>query len=177
MKRPAPVGMIVVVAVVAVIEFAATYASLDAAPMSPVEGWGLTRPTDWVSFALVALGCTALFVLRRFPATATIGSAVAYCAFILRDYEFGMSLPVMVAIYVVSARGHRATALIAALCSVAASLVWVADRAAPVVDPGVSTLIWVAFGTVLSVFFFAPFVVGEIARLRRTTKQPARSLQ
>ena len=170
MSRLAPAGAIAVVAVVSVIELAATYASLGAAPMSLVEGWGLTRPTDWVSFVLVAAGCTALFALRRFPATAALGTAVAYCAFIVRDYEFGMSLPVMVAIYVLSTRGHRTTALIAALCAVAASLVWVANRAAPAVDPGVSTLIWVAFGTVLGVFFLAPFMAGEIVRLRRAAR-------
>src|SRR5699024_5797321 len=84
------------------------------------------------------------------------------------------SLSDMVAIYVLSTRGHRTTALIAALCAVAASLVWVANRAAPAVDPGVSTLIWVAFGTVLGVFFLAPFMAGEIVRLRRAARHLAR---
>ncbi len=56
------------------------------------------------------------------------------------------------------------------------ALVWVAHRTTSITEPGVALLAWVAFGTVLAVFFFLPLLVGELVRTRsmlREAESPA----
>lgn len=172
-RRPHLV-LVAVATLVAVLELGATIGSVGGDPFAPVEGWTRTRATDIWAFALLVVGCGALFGLRRFPSVATLLAAVSYCVFMLAGYEFGMSLPAMAAVFLlVAGGGHRMVAVVAAAACVVSTLVWVDARADGVADPGVTMLTWVAFGTVAAVFFFVPLLVGEIVRTRRQLAQVA----
>lgn len=153
--------------IVLVIELGATLGTVTGEPFSPVSGWGQTRPIDVLTITTVILGCMALALFGRFPiASATIATA-SYVVFALRDHELGMFLPPMVAIFALAAlTRHCFVAILCALGSLAAALVWVSHRAATIAEPGVALLAWVAFGTVLAVFFLLPLLVGEIVRTR-----------
>ena len=161
-------ALITLALVVLVIELGATLGSLLGEPFDPVAGWAPTRAVDGLAFALVVVGCGALGFLGRFPRVAAALATGAYCAFALGDYEMGMFLAPMVAVFVLVAM-HRQllTAGICALSSLGAGLIWVATRLAPVTEPGVILLAWVAFGVVLATFFLLPFLLGEITGLRR----------
>ncbi|QVQ50896.1 hypothetical protein J4H86_18810 [Spiractinospora alimapuensis] len=170
--------LVVVAVVVAVLELGATIGSVGGEPFAPVEGWTPTRATDLWAFALLVVGCGALFGLRRSPSLATAVAAVAYGAFMLLGYEFGMSLPAMAAVFLLVAwGGSRTVAVVAAMACLASTLLWVNTRAEGVADPGVSMLIWVAFGTVAAVFFYAPILVAEIVRTRRLLTRGAPASQ
>ncbi|RKS05091.1 hypothetical protein DFP74_0682 [Nocardiopsis sp. Huas11] len=184
-----------IAALVLLVELAATYGSLTGAPLDPVEGWTLTRPTDAVAFASVVVGCAALYWRRTRPAAALLVATAAYALFLLRDYELGLLLAPMVALYSVAALGRTRTgsstapgerrarygtspagrpsaaallaASLAGAAAVAVSLVWVRARTEAVSDPGVALLAWVAFGTVIVVFFVGSFVAGELVRCHR----------
>lgn len=136
-------------------------------PFAPVAGWGPTLPTDGLAFVAAILGCGALAFLRRFPLAAGAIASTSYVAFAVRDYELGMFLPPMVAVFVLVATGRsRGLAVVYALVALGAGLVWVSRRASPVLDPGAAVLTWVAFGTVLASFFLLPYLLGELVRLR-----------
>lgn len=175
MRRAAT--LVTIAVVVLLIEFGATYGSVTGDPFVPVEQWGPTRPTDGLAFAMVILGCGALAFLGRFPFIAASVATASYCAFALRDYELGMFLAPMVAIFLlVATRGSRLAAALCALASLAAGLLWVDSRAETLTDSGTALLTWVAFGTVLAAFFIVPFLLGEIVRLRsllRSRRGPA----
>ena len=160
-------ALVVLAVVVLLIELGATYGSVSGDRFAPVAQWGLTRPTDGFAFALVVIGCGALCFLGRFPLPSSAVATASYVAFALRDYELGMFLPPMVVVFVlVARRGARLAAALCALVSLAAGLVWVSHRAGTLADSGTALLTWVAFGTVLAVFFVVPFLLGEIVRLR-----------
>ncbi|WP_156914027.1 hypothetical protein [Brevibacterium album] len=152
---------------VLIVELGATLGAITGEPFSPVEEWGRTAPTDAIAFAVVVLGCAALAFFRRFPPTVAVIATVSYVIFAVRDYELGMFLPPMVVIFALAAlTGHRFAAVLCASASFAAAIAWVAHRTAAITEPGVELLAWVAFGTVLAVFFFAPLLIGEIVRAR-----------
>lgn len=164
--------------VVLVIELGATIGAVTGEPFSPISGWGQTRPIDALTFVTVALGCMALALFGRFPITAAIVATASYVIFALRDHELGMFLPPMVAIFALAAlTRHRGVAILCAFASLAVALVWVAHRAATIAEPGVALLVWVAFGTVLAVFFLAPLLVGEIIRARSLLRKARLSAQ
>jgi len=153
--------------VVLIIELGATIGTVTGDPFAPVAGWGTTRPTDALAFALVVLGCAALALFDRFPLTVAMIATASYVGFALRDHELGMFLPPMVAFFALAAQArHRLAAILCALASLAAALVWVSHRAGTITEPGVALLTWVAFGSVLAVFFFVPLLIGEIVRAR-----------
>lgn len=165
-KQRSTIVYIALTLAVLIIELAATYGSLTGEPLNPVENWTVTRSTDWLAFAAVAGGCVALYWRRTRPLLVLIVSTLSYCAFILRDYELGLFLPVMLMLYFFIAQGHsRMWAIGSAAASLAVSLFWVSERAAHL-DSGVAMLAWVAFGTVYGVFFIVPMLIGEIARLK-----------
>lgn len=154
-------------AVVLLVEVGALIGSQAGAPFAPVEGWAPARRPDMVAFALAVLGCCALGFLQRFPTTAAIVATAAYVGFAVLDYELGMFLPPMVAIFALVAWQHRS--LVSILCtgaSLAAAASWVGHRAATIQTPGVALLTWVAFGTVLAMFFLLPLLGAEILRAR-----------
>lgn len=158
---------IAVAMIVLVIELGATIGSTAGEPFSPVDGWAETRHADVLTFVIVVLGCAALAFFGRFPLTVAAIATASYVVFALLDHELGMFLPPMVAIFGLAARarGHL-TAIVCAVASLAAGLVWVAARVATITESGVALLAWVAFGTVLAAFFFLPLLVGEIVRAR-----------
>lgn len=171
----------VVAAVVLIIELGATIGAVVGAPFSPVSGWGHTRPIDVLTFVTVVAGCSVLALFDRFPITTAVIATASYVVFALRDHELGMFLPPMIVIFGVAAlTRQRVVAILCALVSLAAAVVWVAHRADRIVDPGVSLMVWVAFGTVLASFFLGPLLVGEVVRTRsllreaRSTAQAAR---
>lgn len=167
LRRPTHLGLLAVAVLVTAIEMSATYSSLRGEPMTLVDEWTPARPGDAIALVLTGVGCGALFAIRRFPRTATVVAVASYGGFVWRDYDFGMTLPAMVAIFVlVAMEGRRLAATSAALACLLASLWWVSGRADSVSDSGIATLIWVAFGTVSTVFFLAPLLLGEIVRLR-----------
>ncbi|MGO1172872.1 MAG: hypothetical protein ACTHXO_06845 [Actinomycetaceae bacterium] len=154
--------------VVLVVELGATLGAASGEPFTPVDGWGPTTPVDGATYVLVVLGCAALALLGRFPLVGATIATGSYVLFAVRDHELGMFLSPMVAVLALSAvRGRRPAAILCALVSLAAALVWVGRRAVTVVDPGAALLGWVAFGTVLAVFFLGPLLVGEVVRARR----------
>lgn len=169
---PRRLALICVALVVLVIELGATLGSASGEPFSPVPGWAPTRPIDGFAFTLVILGCGALALLGRFPRTAAGLATAAYCAFALGDYELGMFLAPMVAVFVLAAR-HRSllAAGVCALSSLGAGLIWVAGRVTLITEPGITMLVWVAFGTVLAAFFALPLLLGEVTGLRRRLRQ------
>lgn len=154
--------------IVTLIELSATVSGLGTAPTDLVAGWGSTRQGDIWAILLTVGGCGALFALPWLPTTALLAASVSYAVFILRDYEFGMTLPVMLAIFFVTVRVERRfmPLVVASMC-LASTAVWIFMRTATITDSGVAILAWVAFGTVSSVFFFLPAVFGELVRLRR----------
>lgn len=167
--------LVAIAAVVLLIELAATYGSVAGEAFVPVAQWGPTRPIDWLAFVSVVTGCGALAFLERFPRIAPAVATAAYAGFALRDYELGMFLPPMVVVFVlVAARGARLAAAGCAAASLAAGLVWVGHRAGTIADSGTTLLTWVAFGTVLTVFFGAPLLLAEIVRLRSLLHRAAR---
>src|SRR5699024_4316982 len=83
---------------VTAVELSATLGSLNGDPMN-LAGWAPTREGDGWAILLTIIGSAALFVLLRFPVSAAVVSSGAYVLFIFRDYEFGMTLPVMVTIF------------------------------------------------------------------------------
>lgn len=158
--------------VVLIIELGATIGTVTGDPFDPVAGWGPTRPADALAFALVVLGCAALALFDRFPLTVAMIATASYVVFALRDHELGMFLPPMVAVFALVAQArHRLAAILCALASLAAALVWVSHRVAAITEPGVALLAWVAFGSVLAAFFFAPLLAGEIVRARTELRQ------
>lgn len=162
----------VVALVVLLIELGATIGTFTGAPFTPVDGWGLTRPADALAFALVVLGCAALALFPRFPRTIAMIATASYLVFAVRDHELGMFLPPMVAIFALAAlTRHRLAAIFCAVASLAAALVWVGHRVASISDSGVVLLAWVAFGTVLALYFFVPLLVGEIIRTRSQLRE------
>lgn len=161
-----------VAAVVLIIELGATVAAVVGAPFSPVSGWGQTRPIDALAFVAVVAGCSALALFSRFPIAAAIIATASYVVFALRDHELGMFLPPMIAIFGLAAlTRHRVVAILCLLASLAAAVVWLAHRADRIADPGVSLLVWVAFGTVLASFFLGPLLVGEVVRARSLLRE------
>lgn len=174
-----PLIWAVVALVVLIIELGATIGSVTGEPFAPVNGWGSTRPADALAFAMVVLGCAALAVFDRFPLTVATIATAAYVVFALHDHEWGMFLPPIIAIFALAAPARRRlAAIVCALASLAVALVWVGHRAAPIADPGVALLAWVAFGTVLAVFFLVPLLIGEVVRTRlelRDARAPARA--
>lgn len=166
MTRRAIVWAVVALAVL-IIELGATIGTLTSAPFAPVDEWGLTRPADALTFALVVLGCAPLALFARFPRSAAIIATAAYVVFAVRDHELGMFLPPMVAIFALTAlTRHRLTAILCVLANLTAALAWVSHRAATISDAGVFLLAWVSFGTVLAAFFLVPLLVGEIIRMQ-----------
>ncbi|WP_193106123.1 hypothetical protein [Brachybacterium sp. FME24] len=167
---------VVVALVVMVVELGATIGTVTGAPFAPVGGWGATRPVDELGFVAVVLGCGALSLLGRFPITAATLATASYMLFAVRDHELGMFLPPMIALVALAARPrHLVVAIVLALVSLAAGLGWVAHRAAPIADPGVALLAWVAFGAVLAAFFLVPVLVGEIIRARSALRDASSS--
>ncbi|GAB2511655.1 DUF7134 domain-containing protein [Nocardiopsis aegyptia] len=157
-----------IAALVLLVEIAATYGSLTGPPLDPVDGWTLARPTDAVAFAAVAVGCAALYWRRTRPVPALVVATAAYALFLLRDYELGLFLAPMVALYSVAALGRSGPAALASgSVAVAASLLWVRARTEALTDPGTALLAWVAFGTVIVVFLAGSFVAGELVRCHR----------
>lgn len=149
------------------VELGATIASAAGEPFSPVPGWGPTRPTSALTVAIVVMGCAALAVFPRFPLAVTTIATASYLAFVLLDHELGMFLPPMIAIFGLAAQtGRRLPVLLIAGANVVAGLIWVAARTDTIVDPGSTLLAWVAFGSVLTVFFCGPVLIGEIVRTR-----------
>lgn len=158
---------IAVAVVTLLIELGATIGTVGGTPFSSVEGWGPTRPTDALAFALVTTGSLSLGLFDRLPVAAALGCTVSYLVFALRDYELGLFLPPMIVIFALTAKsGRLSMAIICAIANLGAALVWVGQRTLTIHDPGAALLTWVAFGTVLGVFFVAPILVGEIVRLR-----------
>lgn len=167
----------VVAAVVLIIELGATIGAVTGAPFSPVSGWGQTHPIDVFTFVVVVVGCLELALFGRFPITAAIIATASYVVFALRDHELGMFLPPMVAIFALAAlTRHRIVAILCALVSLAVALIWVAHRAAAIVEPGVALLVWVAFGTVFAVFYLGPLLVGELIRTRSLLREARSSV-
>lgn len=163
---------VVVAAAVLIIELGATIGTVLGEPFSPVSGWGQTRPIDALAFVVVVAGCSALALFGRFPIAAATIATASYGVFALRDHELGMFLPPMIAILGVAAlTRHRVVAILCALASLAAAVIWVAHRADGIEDPGVSLLVWVAFGTVLASFFLGPLLVGEVLRARSLLRE------
>lgn len=163
-----------------VIELGATIGTVTGDPFAPVHGWGPTHPADAATFVLVVLGCAALALFDRLPLPVAMIATASYIVFAVRDHELGMFLPPMVALFALAARTQRRLpAVFCALASLAAASVWVGRRTAPIADPGVALLGWVALGSVLAVFFLVPLLIGEIIRSRRELRearanQPAR---
>ncbi|MGL5930510.1 MAG: hypothetical protein ACRCY8_16390 [Dermatophilaceae bacterium] len=150
-----------------VIELGSTYGTITGEPFAPVPGWGPTRPADLLAFALVALGSAPIALFPRFPVTVGALATGSYLVYAMRDYELGMFLPPMVVLFALVARTrHRLAASSCMVTGLGAALVWVADRAVTIGDSGTRLLTWVAFGTVLGVFFTAPVLLGEIVRVR-----------
>lgn len=171
MTRREHLIMTITALLVAAIELGATLGSLNGEPMDLVNGWAPTRPGDMWAVLLTATGCAALFIVRWFPVSALAASSGAYAAFIIRDYEFGMTLPSMVTLFILTACGrHRLLAVGAATVCLSATLVWIAQRTTAIADEGTTVLVWVAFGAVSFVFFLLPILLGEIARLRRAAR-------
>jgi hypothetical protein len=84
-----------------------------------------------------------------------------------------MTLPAMVAVFILALRGQRRIiAVVAALACLAASLVWVAQRTSTIADDGVPLLAWTAFGTVSAVFFLVPMLLGDLIRVRIRLRAP-----
>ncbi|AUS77042.1 hypothetical protein C1701_00255 [Actinoalloteichus sp. AHMU CJ021] len=162
----------VVAFVVLIVELGATIGTVTGDPFTPAAGWGPTRPVDALAFAMVVLGCVALASFARFPLTSTLIATASYVVFIVRDHELGMFLPPMVAVLGLAAWArHRLAAMLCALASLAAAAIWVGHRTASIADSGVALLSWVAFGTVLAVFFLGPLLVGEIVRARSELRE------
>lgn len=167
---------VVVALVVVVVELGATIGTVTGEPFAPVGGWGVTRPVDELGFVAVVLGCGALSLLGRFPIPAATLATASYVLFAVRDHELGMFLPPMIALVALATRTrHLFVAIVLALVNLAAGLVWVAHRAAPIADPGVALLAWVAFGAVLAAFFLVPVLVGEIIRARTALRDASSS--
>ncbi len=162
--------------VVLIVELGATIGSVTGEPFSPVDGWGQTRSADALTFAAVILGSAILALFGRFPlAVATITTA-SYLVFVLLDHELGMFLPPMVAVFgLVGILFPRLAAILCAVASLAASLIWVSGRVAPIDEPGVALLAWVAFGSVLAAFFFVPLLIGEIVLARSMLREAGSS--
>ncbi|WP_435113389.1 DUF7134 domain-containing protein [Nocardiopsis synnemataformans] len=158
----------VVAGAVLVIELLATYGSVNGDPLDPVAGWNTTQPTDPWAFVIVVVGCAALYWRRASPLITLSVATGAYSVFLLRDHEPGMFLAPMVALHTMASLGYARfhTALAGIVC-MSASLWWVHVRTADITDPGVGLLAWVAFGTVILVFFAGSYVVGELVRCRR----------
>ncbi|OOC55120.1 MULTISPECIES: DUF7134 domain-containing protein [Nocardiopsis] len=158
----------VIAALVLLLELAATYATVNGDPFAPVDGWGATRSTDPAAFAAVVVGCGALYWRRSHPVPSLAVATAAYALFLLRDYELGLFLAPMVALYTVATLGRaRIRAALAGAVALTASLLWVHARTAAVADPGTALLAWAAFGTVMAVFLAGPFTAGELVRCRR----------
>lgn len=174
----------VVAGVVLVIEFLATYGSLNGEPLNPVAGWNTTQPVDPWAFVIVVVGCAALYWRRAFPLITLFVVTGSYSLFLLRDHELGMFLAPMAALYTTAFLGYaRFHAVLAGIVCMSASLWWVYVRTADIADPGVSMLAWVAFGAVILVFFAGSYVAGELVRCRllpptrrneRTAPEPTR---
>lgn len=173
-----------VAALVLVIELAAALGDVDGDPFAPVDGWGLTRAPDTLTFVLVAAGCAALYWRRTRPVPALLATCAAYAGYLLLGHELGLFLAPMVALYTVAALGaSRTWAAVAAAAAYAASLAWVHERVTDVTDPGAALLAWVAFAAVIGLFLAGPYVAGELVRQRRmlaarpgpSTEQPDRS--
>lgn len=172
MSKRGHTATLITAALVTLVELGATLSGQGGDPVDLVAGWAPTRPGDIWAIILTAVGCAALFVISRFPLIALLTSSAAYIVFIMRDYEFGMTLPAMVAIFIVAAGSRgRFTALTAALMCLTATAVWIFMRTATITDSGVAILVWVAFGTVSAAFFFLPALFGELVRLRRLTAE------
>ena len=163
-----------IAALVLAIELFATWDSINADPFSPVDDWGATNSTDLTAFIAVTLGCVALLWRRRYPITVLAVTVASLGIYLLRDYELGLFLPVMVAIYTVVSLGQsRIWTAIGALASLVVSLWWVHLRTEPIADDGVALLAWVAFGTVFAVFYFGPFALGEVVGNHRLLREIA----
>ncbi|WP_017583376.1 hypothetical protein [Nocardiopsis valliformis] len=166
-RRPRTTVAVIATLVLA-LELAAALATLDGDPFAPVSGWGATRPTDTLALALVVVGCSALYWCRTRPLTALSAATASYAVFMLLGHELGLFLAPMTALYAAAVLGiSRIGSLTAGLTAYAASLYWVFERTATVADPGAALLAWVAFSTVIGVFFAGPYVAGELVRLRR----------
>lgn len=154
--------------VVLAIELFDAHGSLDGEPLDPVAGWNTTQNTDLWAFVLVLLGCGALYWRRTRPVTTLAVATVAFSLFVLRDFELGMFLAPMVALYTVAALGRaRLPALLAGVVCLSASMWWLYTRTSEVTDPGVGVLAWVAFGSVILIFFAGAYVAGELMRCHR----------
>lgn len=154
--------------VVLAIELLDAYGSLDGEPLNPVDGWNTAQHTEPWAFAFVVVGCAALFWRRTHPVATLTVTATAYTAFVLSDFELGMFLAPMVALHTVAAVGSgRLPALLAGLVCTSASAWWLYTRASDITDPGAGVLAWVAFGSVILVFFVGSYVTGELVRCHR----------
>lgn len=153
---------------VTTIELGATLGGLNAEP-SELVGWAPTRPGDGWAVLLTVVGCGALIGVLRYPVLALAVSTGAYITFILRDYEFGMTLPAMVAIFILTATGKRRLLALSSglVCLAATLMVWLAQRTTTIAEADATILVWIAFGTVTAVFFLLPALLGELIRLRR----------
>lgn len=150
------------------IELFATWDSADSDGFAPVDEWAATRDIDALAYFAVVVGCAALFWRRRYPVATLLVSGGAFILFMLRDYELGLFLPVIVMVYTAASLGaSRLWTILVAAGSMAVSLWWVAERVAPVSDDGTITLAWVAFGTVFAWFYLGPLLVGELVHSRR----------
>jgi hypothetical protein len=154
--------------VVLAIELFDAYGSLDGEPMDPVAGWNTTQNTDLWAFVLVLLGCGALYWRRTRPVTTLAVATAAFAVFVLRDFELGMFLAPMVALYTVAALGReRLPALLAGLVCMSASVWWLYTRTSQIADPGVAVLAWVAFTAVILVLFAGSYFAGELVSCDR----------
>ncbi|PWV46749.1 hypothetical protein [Nocardiopsis sp. L17-MgMaSL7] len=166
--RTRPLVDALIAGVVLAVELLDAYGSLDGEPLNPVAGWNTAQHTDPWAFVLVVVGCGALYWRRTHPVVTLAITTVAYSAFVLRDFELGMFLAPMVALYTAAALGRsRALALLAVLACTSASAWWLYTRASDIADPGVAVLAWIAFGAVILAFFVGSYVAGELVRCHR----------
>ncbi|MBB6172890.1 asparagine N-glycosylation enzyme membrane subunit Stt3 [Nocardiopsis mwathae] len=154
--------------VVLAIELFDAYGSLGGDPLDPVAGWNTAQNTDPWAFVLVLLGCGALYWRRTHPVTTLAVATAAFSVFLLRDFELGMFLAPMVAFYTVAALGReRFPALLAGTVCMSATVGWLYTRTSEITDAGVGVLAWVAFGSVILIFFAGSYVAGELVRCHR----------
>ncbi|QSB04920.1 DUF7134 domain-containing protein [Natronoglycomyces albus] len=160
---------LVIAGLVLVVELAATAMS---EPLNLVPGWGQTTSTDWLAFTIVTLGCLALVWRRDRPVPVMVVTMVMYGAFMLRDYELGMFLPPMVALYTVATLGQaRLWTLAITAFGLAVSALWIRARAEGIAEDGVVTLVWVSFGVVITIFYVGSYAIGDIVRSHRMLRR------
>lgn len=165
--RRAEVWIWAAVVLVVLLEVGAFLGEAGGDPLSLGEGWGPTRPLGPGAWVLLLGCCLPLLWLGRRPGLAGLLCTAAYAGSMLTGHPFGLTLPPMLAILVLAARGRRLLAWVSAVLCLAATLVWIHGRAAGIHDPEVGMLVWVAFGAVSALFFVIPALVGELVSARR----------